>query len=52
MDEKNHWEEVYRHKRPGQTSWYRPHLERSIAFIEEAGLAKDAAIIDVGGGEL
>jgi SAM-dependent methyltransferase len=51
MDEKDHWEQVYREKKPGQTSWYRPHLDRSIEFIEQAGLAKDASIIDVGGGE-
>ena len=29
---------------------YRPHPERSMEFIEKAGLASDAAIIDVGGG--
>ena len=27
-----------------------PHLEQSLRFIEEAGLDRDAAIIDVGGG--
>ena len=37
-------------KAPEQVSWYRPHLERSLEFIEGAGLEPDAAIIDVGGG--
>jgi SAM-dependent methyltransferase len=31
-------------------SWYRPHLDQSLRFIAAAGLAPDAAIIDVGGG--
>jgi len=50
MDEREHWERVYGHKKPGKVSWYRPHLERSITFIEQAGLKKDAPTIDVGGG--
>ncbi len=45
-----HWEAVYERKRPEQVSWYRPHLEQSLRFIEAAGLGPDAAIIDVGGG--
>jgi SAM-dependent methyltransferase len=50
MDDKEHWEGVYGQKAPDEVSWYRPHLERSLRFIEEAGIPKDAAIIDVGGG--
>jgi SAM-dependent methyltransferase len=50
MDDKQHWDDVYGRKTPDQVSWYRPHLERSLRFIEEATLPKDAAIIDVGGG--
>lgn len=50
MTEKEHWETVYRKKAPDQLSWYAPHLGRSLALIEQAGLAKDAAIVDVGGG--
>jgi len=50
MDEKRHWDDVYEKKTPDQVSWYRPHLERSLLFIEEARIPKDAAIIDVGGG--
>jgi len=50
MDDKEHWEGVYGQKAPEEVSWYRPHLERSLRFIEEARIPKDAAIIDVGGG--
>ena len=50
MDDKQHWEGVYGQKTPDEVSWYRPHLERSLRFIEEARILKDAAIIDVGGG--
>lgn len=50
MDEQAHWEAVYLAKAPGQVSWYTPHLGRSLTFIEEAGLAPGAAVLDVGGG--
>jgi SAM-dependent methyltransferase len=50
MSEKERWEAVYGRKAPEQASWYRPHLERSLSFIEGAGIPKDAAILDVGGG--
>jgi ubiquinone/menaquinone biosynthesis C-methylase UbiE len=32
-------------------SWYRPHLETSLALIERAAGRPSASIIDVGGGE-
>jgi SAM-dependent methyltransferase len=50
MPTREHWESVYERKDPRQVSWYRPHLEQSLRLIEGAGLAKDAALIDVGGG--
>lgn len=50
MAEQEHWEAVYGQKAPDRVSWYRPHLERSMAFVADAGLTKQAAIIDVGGG--
>ena len=50
MTDQQHWESLYGKKAANEVSWYRPHLERSLALIEEAGVAKDAAIIDVGGG--
>ena len=50
-DPGSHWEKVYRTKRPTEVSWYRAHLEASLALIEEAAGNHDAHIIDVGGGE-
>jgi len=50
MQARDHWDSVYEHKGPSQVSWYRPHLEQSLRFIDGAGLGHDAAIIDVGGG--
>jgi len=51
MDAKTHWEKVYRTKAPEAVSWYRSHLETSVALIERAADARSASIIDVGGGE-
>jgi len=51
MDAKTHWENVYATKAPQDVSWYRPHLERSLALIEEVADARSGAIIDIGGGE-
>ena len=50
MAEQEHWEAVYGAKGPQDVSWYRPHLDRSLKFIDQAHLAPDASIIDVGGG--
>ena len=51
MDAQRHWERVYRTKRPDEVSWYASHLEMSLRLIEDAAPDRDAAIIDVGGGE-
>ena len=51
MDVGSHWEKVYRTKAPDAVSWYRPHLDRSLALIESAPPGRAASIIDVGGGE-
>jgi 2-polyprenyl-3-methyl-5-hydroxy-6-metoxy-1,4-benzoquinol methylase len=51
MDVKTHWDAIYSHKAPDQVSWYRPHLEKSLALIERAAGCHGASIIDVGGGE-
>ena len=45
-----HWEQVYRTRQSDQVSWYRAHLERSLAWITAAAPARDARILDVGGG--
>jgi len=51
MDVKSHWENIYASKAPEAVSWYRAHLETSLALIERATDVQNAAIIDVGGGE-
>jgi 2-polyprenyl-3-methyl-5-hydroxy-6-metoxy-1,4-benzoquinol methylase len=51
LDTKAHWEWIYTRKAPDAVSWYRSHLETSLALIERAANRKSAAIIDVGGGE-
>lgn len=45
-----HWEHVYRTRLSTEVSWYRLHLERSLAFIEAAAPDRGARILDVGGG--
>lgn len=50
MDTQSHWDRIYTDKAPTAVSWYRPHLETSLSFIERVG-SKESAIIDIGGGE-
>ena len=51
MDARTHWEKIYTTKAPDQVSWYRPHLETSLALIKRSVSDHSASIIDVGGGE-
>ena len=51
MDLRTHWEKIYNTKAPDQVSWYRPHLDTSLALIKRATGDRTASIIDVGGGE-
>jgi 2-polyprenyl-3-methyl-5-hydroxy-6-metoxy-1,4-benzoquinol methylase len=51
MNSRTHWEKIYTTKAPDQVSWYRAHLETSIALIERSVRDRAASIIDVGGGE-
>src|SRR5947209_7836581 len=51
MDVKTHWEKIYTSKAPDEVSWYRPHLEMSLALIHRGADGPSASIIDVGGGE-
>src|SRR5258708_21597124 len=51
MNVETHWEKIYRQKAPDAVSWYRPHLETSLALIEKAAPERGVSIIDVGGGE-
>jgi SAM-dependent methyltransferase len=49
-DKRTHWESIYQAKKPDSVSWYQPSLRLSLEFISGTSLAKDAPIIDVGGG--
>jgi len=51
MDKHQHWDRIYGTKAPTEVSWFRPHLETSLALIERVAADRAASIIDVGGGE-
>ena len=50
MNPEEHWEQVYRTKRTDEVSWFRQHLETSLALITSTGVPAEAPILDVGGG--
>jgi 2-polyprenyl-3-methyl-5-hydroxy-6-metoxy-1,4-benzoquinol methylase len=50
MNAKTHWESVYAARAPEEVSWYRPHLDTSLALIDRVEPSHSASIIDVGGG--
>jgi SAM-dependent methyltransferase len=50
MSESTHWQTVYETKRSDEVSWYRPHLDRSIALIDGLALPTDAQVLDAGAG--
>lgn len=45
-----HWQAVYLDKAADRVSWYRPHLDQSLALLRQAGLDVHSRVIDVGGG--
>lgn len=47
----SHWDQVYSTKALEQSSWYQPKPSISLDFVQQFSIAKDAAIIDVGGGD-
>ena len=51
FDKKKHWNNIYETKELKDVSWYQPIPQTSLDFIEKAQLAKNAAIIDIGGGD-
>jgi SAM-dependent methyltransferase len=51
MDTQAHWERIYGTKAAAEVSWFRPHLETSLALVERVAGDRSASIIDVGGGE-
>jgi 2-polyprenyl-3-methyl-5-hydroxy-6-metoxy-1,4-benzoquinol methylase len=50
MNMKTHWEHLYETKAPTEVSWYQEHARYSLQYIQNTGIRKTDAIIDVGGG--
>lgn len=50
MNRQDHWNTVYKTKTFDAVSWYRPHLDRSLAMIDRVTSDRNAAILDIGGG--
>ena len=51
MNRKDHWENIYTNKALNEVSWYQPNPKLALALIEKYAHNKDAAILDVGGGD-
>lgn len=51
MDTKQHWDSVYTQKLPNEVSWYQQTPQVSLEFVQQLQLPKEAAIIDIGGGD-
>lgn len=50
MSDQEHWENVSSARAMDQVSWFRPHLEASLALIERAAIDRSASVIEIGGG--
>lgn len=50
MTSKKHWDDTYEQRGSANVSWFRQHLDLSLALIRQAAPSRDAAIIDIGGG--
>lgn len=50
IDRKTHWQKIYREKPPSEVSWYQTEPKLSLELIHRCRVARDGAIIDVGGG--
>lgn len=48
---KDHWEKIFRTRRPDEVSWTQESPTVSLEYIHKFGIPKDARIIDVGGGD-
>lgn len=52
MEDKQHyWDAIYRTKQPHEVSWTQEKPATSLDFIHSFHIPRDAAIIDVGGGD-
>lgn len=46
-----HWENIYSNKPFCEMSWYQESPDQSLLLIKDTGVAKNAPIIDIGGGD-
>ncbi len=51
FNRKQHWETIYQTKDPEQVSWFQPHPETSLSFLQQFRVPLTASIIDIGGGD-
>lgn len=51
MTNKEHWENIYTTKTPAEVSWTETYPTTSIELLAACNAPKDAAIIDIGGGD-
>ena len=49
-DREAHWQRIYTEKDARQVSWYRPHLDQSLALIGRIAADRETSVIDIGGG--
>lgn len=50
-EKKQHWETVFTTKGENEVSWYQKQPQTSIELIQACKVAKEAKIIDIGGGD-
>lgn len=48
---KSHWEKIYSTKKLSEVSWYQASPRVSLDFLNALAVPKNAAIIDIGGGD-
>jgi SAM-dependent methyltransferase len=50
MEQKAHWDAIYKAKGPNEVSWYQEHPSKSLELIKATGLKRAGAFIYIGGG--
>jgi SAM-dependent methyltransferase len=50
VERRSHWDNVYTAKAENEVSWFQESPTVSLALIKASGLARESAIIDIGGG--
>lgn len=50
MENKAHWEHIYKTKDVREVSWFQEHASLSVELIKSTGVSFNSKLIDVGGG--